>query len=231
MRAKYRSLFSALVFLGTCAVLFAAPASATVVIFYASNYAVGTNLTNAFPGATLEYASLPLNHSTPFNLSPLIVESLDKSYPATFNTLGSSTSQMADWLNGAPSGDAYAIYIVFTQPVYSVSAADFSPSGDPTLIVDLNTQGGINTWSSTNIDFCSVLICTGPDGGIGQGETFSSSTPITSVLIGAANSANYITEINYSLAAPEPPSIALFGCGLLALGIVILRRRRQSNLV
>lgn len=142
MRAKYRSLFllPALAFV-------AAPAFATAVIFYASNYAVGTNLTNAFPGATLEYASLPLNHSAPFNLSPLIVESLDKSYPATFNTLGSSTSQMADWQTGAPSGDAYAIYIVFTQPVYSVSASDFSPSGDPTMIFDLNTQGGITQQS------------------------------------------------------------------------------------
>jgi hypothetical protein len=83
--------------------------------------------------------------------------------------------------------------------------------------------------SFTTIDFCSVSICNGPDGGIGQGETFSSTTPITSVLIGSADSASYITEISYTLGVPEPPSIAIFAGGLLGMVIVILRRRQTSN--
>jgi hypothetical protein len=211
-----------------CAFIVPAPAFATVVTINASGYAVGTNVTNALPGVTLEYATLPLTgRPSTFNLSSLVVGTLDKSYyPVAFNTLGSSTFQLADWQNGIEDGDAYAIYMAFTKPVYSVTATDFSPYTDTTEIFDLNSGGSIIGAAHTPTEFCSPATCNGPDGGVGQIETYSSTTPITSVLIGSADSSTYITSISFTV--PGPPSIAIFATGLVDMVIVILRRRRRS---
>lgn len=69
MNAKYRSLFSASLLV--CALL-AAPGAHALVI-KASNYKVGTNLSDAFPGVTLQYAQHPIGSGPGFTTSPLVV--------------------------------------------------------------------------------------------------------------------------------------------------------------
>jgi hypothetical protein len=230
VHAKYRSLLSALAIV---AASFAAPALATVVTINANNYAVGTNVTNALSGVTLEYASVPLNGRPPnastINLSPLVIGTLPvSSYPVVFNTLGSYTYQLDYWTNGEQDGDAYAIYMAFTKPVYSVTATDFSPDDDTTEILGLNPEGSVIGAAYTSTEFCSPATCNGPDGGVGQAETYSSTTPIASVLIGGSDDATYIMSISFNTAVPESPSLAIFAGGLLAVGFVTLRRKRRS---
>lgn len=69
MNAKYRSLLCALVLVCT----FLAAPSAHAIVINASDYAVGTNLTSAFPGVTLEYATLLFGQVDNFSSSPLVV--------------------------------------------------------------------------------------------------------------------------------------------------------------
>lgn len=91
MHANHRRLLSAFVLV--CSLLAAPGSHATVININPSDYAVGTNLTHAFSGVTLEVATHQYGYDGPgFTVSPLIVEKASaQNFNYTFNSFGPGT--------------------------------------------------------------------------------------------------------------------------------------------
>lgn len=225
-----RSLLRALVLVAT---LLAAPCAQAIVI-NARNYSVGTNLTNAIPGVTLEGASYD-GSGPSFATSPLVIgtDAAITVGGAVFNTFGETDSGGYPPFQ-IPSNDGpwAALYAAFTVPVYSVSAVGFNEDGDPAAMVAYGANGQQLDVEIDNGGPLPYQCIQSSYPGIAclafHEETVSSTTPISYVLFGSTSESTYYTEIDIpgiSGRVPEPSSLVLFGIGLLASSISILRRR------
>lgn len=226
MTARNRSLLLALV----CALLVVP--SAHAIVINATDYAVGTNLTNAFPGVTLEYATLLFGQIDDFSTSPLLVGTHipEGVFPTPINTLGSYTDG-SDTGTDLFAADAQwnAVEAIFTASVETITVVSYADNDDgiPDFIYAYGSNGtylGGGTYSSV-----SCLPTVDPPGycrGEYVGVTFNSTTPIAFVLFTSNDTPAYVTTIDIP-GIPEPPSIALSAAGLLAIGFVTLRRRHH----
>jgi hypothetical protein len=214
----------------TCALLSAPPALATVIVINASSYAVGTNLTDPFPGITLEYASHAYESGPGFATSPLLVgtDAGDVDPALVTNTLGSYT-------NGGACDPSFnsecvwnAVYGVFSIPVYLIGVNTIGNADDPVFLYAYDARGHVMEVDEGDGE------CVPYPGGLKPGcDAFvqlvgasSTTTPISYFLVGSDNGAAYATVLFLGVQeTPEPASIALFAAGLL--GILLARRRRQ----
>lgn len=240
MNAKRRGLLSAFVL--SCTLL--AAHSARAIVIKASNYAVGTNLTDAFPGLILQYATY--NGSGPgFTTSPLIIgsdtEFLGDGVPR-FNTFGETYSAQGPnpgqyFATSDTDGQGWnAIYVGFTVPAQGAAALGFEEEPMPAAMAAYGAYGQQTDLEINNGGPFRSPSCI-PWGTPGAGPplclswpqvSVTSPTPISYVLFGGTDDLTYFTELDIpGIRVPEPSSLALFGCGLLAMGIVILRRRAQ----
>jgi hypothetical protein len=224
MITRHRSLFSALVLLCTA---LAAP-SARALVIKASDYAVGTNLTHAFPGVTLEYAT---NGPGFFSTSPLMVDASQSDLgPLNFNSLGSVTHG-SDCYPPFNSGCGWqAVYAVFHRPVEAVTAITFADYVDEVYLSIFDIHGNL-LGTTASSETCVPANYPGaplPCYGYMDTASLSSGTPIAYLLVGSYSAAAYVTEIDIPGVVPEPPSFALLAAGLLASGILTLRRRRRA---
>jgi len=191
-------------------------------VIKASDYAVGTNLTHAFPGVTLEFATHPYGYGPGFLISPLIVSKAVGQYdPITFNSFGPATGGDA---GPFPADDVwYALYVVFAGVGHSLEVTTYSDSGDLSFIANVDAAGNpINPQPESGgscLDYVAEY---------GQCLLFSQTLIGSggSLLVGSSSSSAYVTEIDMQV--PEPSSIALFGIGLLAIGFTLISRRRPN---
>lgn len=226
MHANYRCVLSILVLVCT---MLGAPAARAVVI-NANNYAFGTNLTNAFPGITLDNAFNPtIDDYGAFYTSPALVGTdavlgLGPQYPS--HTIGSYTvNPVGDFHQNS---DWRAFEVVFHEPFDSIS---FETYGQPGVTVAelYGTNGDyigedIFSWS-----FCAASaddVCLVTEQNLTVED--SSSNPIGFILVATPFSSAYVTEMDIE-GLPEPSSIALLAGGLLAIGIALLRRRHPAR--
>ena len=125
--------------LALIAVLLAGSASAQIVVD-ASDYPVGTNISNAIPGVTLSYITL----SSPGD-RPSVGTSLPSVlYTATPLSIASSEDGDPNSVLGGPTGgDTFQklILLQFAQPVSYFSFVALSDSGDPVVADIFNTSG------------------------------------------------------------------------------------------
>lgn len=233
MHARNRILLSGLAFL-CCALL--APLRAQAVVINAADYAVGADLTDAFPGAILQYATYNGDGHPGFTTSPLIIGTdtyFTDDGDAQFDTFGETDSGGDEGplpLFGTFTYAWHAIYVAFTVPVYSVSFAGYNEGADPTAIVAYGQQTVIGNGGGPFSSVCessAYAACLNfPQG------TVTSTTPISYVLLGGLSSSTYITELDIpGLQVPEPSSLAIFGGALLALMIIASRRARPARAV
>lgn len=227
MNATYRAPLSALAIL---AALLSAPGAQAVVI-NASDYRVGADLTDIFPGVTLEDATHSFGQGATFDTSPLVVgaTTTDQGPPLTYNTLGSETGGNVDVYNLLANDSQWSeLYVALSHPITSVTVTGFDDDGDNIYIWPFDTNGNLLTPVPQSSGYCLNPGSYGCQR-VELITTYSSTTPISSFIVGSWSQAAYITKIEIPGLMPEPPSLALFGCGLLALGIRILRRRGRHS--
>lgn len=230
MHIRYSGLLSILV----CA-LCATP-SANALVIKASNYAIGTNLTNAFPGVTLEWAY----HSESdgpgvFETAPLVVTgSMAQNIPLNFNSLGTGTGGGGCFpifdTSQNPQCVWSAVYVAITRPNDGVAFTTYTDTADLTYTANLDANGNPYNLSGETGTGCAVP-------GVTQGQTcplfeqtFSGgSTGGTPLIIGSSSSAAYVIEIDIAGLVPEPGSIDLLAGGLLGIGISLFWRRRARQ--
>lgn len=228
MRVTDRALVYTLVLVGA---ILSAPSSRATVI-NANYYPVGTNLTHAIPFATLEDAVGQTGGTfatATFTTSPLIVGSVDAvsgdilgAQPVFINTLGSATEAFA----GYPDEPGWrALYAVFAHPVHDINVRYVNCSTDVAwfFAFDVNGKFIAGPVMSGSLS-CRPLMPIGST--TPYTLNFESSTPIGSILVGSWSSAGYVTALDIP-GLPEPSTFALFGGGIMVVGIFALRRRRR----
>jgi hypothetical protein len=219
--------------LAVCAFFAGSPVFATILNIQAINYPVGTNLTNAFSGVTLYYASHTAAQSTNFNTAPLVVGTDTATFggpPLLIPTLGSYTDGNDTGTDLLTTGAQWdAVEAVFSAPVYGVKMDSYSDEYDGTqdFIFAYSASGAFLGEGNTISSSCVPSVrppgsCYGDD----YVSTFTSSTPIGFVLMTTDDVQGYVTGIQ----VPEPSSIALLGFGLLGIGVVTSYRRRRDYL-
>jgi hypothetical protein len=206
------------------AVLLAGSASAQIVID-ASDYPVGSNISNAIPGVTLSYITLSSPGERPSpgtSLSSVL-------YTASPLSIGSSENGDPNSVLGGPTGgDTFQklILLQFAQPVSYFSFVALSDSGDP-VVADIFNSSGIDianpifpqgscAISNPASGFCEYL---------NVGGSYQSSTPISTLMIGSISAEADVLSIK----APEIDSSSAVSALTLLLGsLMVLGSRRPK---
>lgn len=210
--------------------------SAHALVIKASDYAIGTNLTNAFPGVTLEWAyHTPSDGPGVFETAPLVVTgSMAQNINMNFNSLGTGTGGGGCFpiFDTSQNPDCVwsAVYVAITRPNDGVTFTTYTDTADLTYTANLDANGNPYGLSGEIGTGCVVS-------GVSQGQTcplfeqtfFGTSTGGTPLIVGSSSSAAYVIEIDIAGLVPEPPSIAIFAGGLLAIGVALSRRRRAAQ--
>jgi len=219
--------------LAVCTVVVASPAFALTLSIQASNYSVGTDLTSAFPGVALYYASHVLGQTGEFNTSPLLVGTDTATFggpPLLIPSLGSYTDGDHTGTDlFATNAEWDAVEAIFSVPVYSVTMDSYSDEYDgiQDFIFAYSASGNLLGEGDTLSGSCVPSVM--PPGycyGSRYDSRFTSTTPIGFVLLTSDDVPSYVTGIQI----PEPSSIALFGFGVLGMGAFTSCRRRRECL-
>ena len=217
--------------LAMIAVLLAGPASAQIVI-NARDYPVGTNISNAIPGVTMSYASIPPgtneleSYSTlaaiPYTPGPLTIQSGTFGY-GTFNTLGGDTGG----LDGVGPG---GLLLQFAQPVDAFSFVSQDFDGDPTTAALFDSWGNQIVTGTEELDGGCVRNPVGFCEYFNTGGAIQSSTPISSILIGGSDEEAFILRIDAQpVRAPEIDSSSAASALTLLLGsLIVLGSKRPK---
>lgn len=244
MNARYRTLFSTVIFICT---LFVAPGAHAESI-NAASYAIGTNVSNAIPGVTLSYETYingaHLGNGTnaygTLTKSPLLIST---GYPVNAqnnlaNTFGGITYDLQILL--APSQDWYeswdGIDAEFSHPIHSITINGFVSSGLPLTLFAYDTSGSLIGWSETNLSsgyYCLYYVSatTGDSTcyNVGQHTSFTSTTPIGSIIYGGYLDDGYATEIDIPGLVSEPGTLGLLFVGWMGLSLAARRRARPQR--
>jgi hypothetical protein len=215
--------------LALIAVLLAGSASAQIEIA-ASDYPIGTDISNAIPGVSLSFITLSspgerpsLGTSLPdvsFTASPLSVELGTMQNGDTYSALGSYTG-----------GDTFQrlILIQFSQPISAFSFTSFNDAGDPS-VADLFNSSGIDVANPVFDGPCAKISGTGFCDYYNTGGSYQSSTPISTIMVGSTSAAGYVFSIQASpVSVPEIDSSFVASTLTLLLGsLMVLRSRRPE---
>jgi hypothetical protein len=212
------------------AILLAGSASAQIEI-NASDYPIGTDISNAIPGVTMSYASIPFGidpetistlAAIPYTPSPLTIQSGTFGYGA-FNTLGGDTGG----LDGLGPG---GLLLEFAHPIDAFSFVSEDFDGDPTFAGLFDSSGNTIVTGLTSETASDCVRNAGRCEYFNTGGAIQSSTPISAILIGGSDEEAFILSINATpVSAPEiDPTSAASGLTLLLGGLLVLRGRRTT---
>lgn len=211
--------------LAMIAVLLAGSASAQIVI-NASDYPIGTDISNAIPGVSLSYITLSSPGERPSpgtSLSSVL-------YTATPLSIGSSEDGDPNSVLGGPTGgDTFQqlILLSFAQPVSYFSFVALSDSGDP-VVADIFNSAGIDI---ANPIFPQGSCAISNPGGrceyLNVGGSYQSSTPISTLMIGSTSGEADVLRIR----APEIDSSSAASALTLLLGSLVVLGSRRRKLV
>jgi len=206
------------------AFLLAGSASAQIVVD-ASDYPVGTNISNAIPGVTLSYITLssPGERPSPGTSLPSVL------YTATPLSIGSSEDGDPNSVLGGPTGgDTFQklILLQFAQPVSYFSFVALSDSGDP-VVADIFNSSGIDV---ANPIFSQGSCAISSPGGFCEysnvGGSYQSSTPISTLMIGSISAEADVLSVK----APEIDSSSAVSALTLLLGSLMVLGSRRPKL-
>jgi hypothetical protein len=213
--------------LALIAVLLAGSASAQVVID-ASDYPIGTDISNAIPGVSLSFITLSSPGERPslgtslssvlYTASPLSVELGTMQNGDTYSVLG-----------GYTGGDTFQnlILVQFAQPISAFSFVSLNDAGDPS-VADLFNSSGIDIANPVFGGPCAVSNATGFCDYFNTGGSYQSSTPISTMMIGSTSAGGYVLSVN----APEIDSSSAVTALTLLLGsLMVLRSRRPKSVM
>jgi hypothetical protein len=212
--------------LALIAVLLAGSASAQIVID-ASDYPIGTDISNAIPGVSLSYITLssPGERPSPGTSLPSVL------YTATPLSIGSSEDGDPNSVLGGPTGgDTFQklILLQFAQPVSYFSFVALSDSGDP-VVADIFNSSGIDIANQFFPQASSCAISS--PGGFCQyfnvGGSYQSSTPIRTIMIGSTSAEADVLSIR----APEIDSSSAVSALTLLLGSLMVLTSRRPKFV
>ena len=190
--------------------------NAALITINPADYAIGTNLDNAYPGITFSYLSdYNPDHST--------VTGDDSITNLIVSTPHGDRTVFSDISGNAFFNSTHVLAITFAIPVNSVSV-EFIPDANSTSGTIIayaangtGLQGGLNGYLVTDtFSFYGGPLITdypGPE------------EPIAMIVTGIEGG-GYIGNIKINI-VPIPPALYLFGSGLLGL-VGIARRRKQS---
>jgi hypothetical protein len=216
--------------LALIAVLLAGSASAQIEID-ASNYAIGTDISNAIPGVALSFITL----SSPGERPSLGTSLSGVLYTASPLSVALGTMQNGDTysaLGGYTGGDTFQklILIQFAQPISAFSFTSFNDAGDPS-VADLFNSSGIDVANPIFGGPCAKTSGTGFCDYYNTGGSYQSSTPISTMMVGSTSAAGYTFSIEASPASvPEIDSSSVASALTLLLGsLMALRSRVQRS--
>lgn len=238
MNAKYLALFPAFGFVCT---LLAGPGARAESI-NADSYAIGTNVSNALPGVTLGYETYGDGTfesdgsyvDATLTKSPLVIGT---GYPIEnqnnlANTFGSHMTDVGTL--SAPPPFQYpwsGLYAEFSSPIYNITINGFVSSGLPSILYAYGTSGnliGTQLSSSYCLYYDSKITGDLTCFDTGTHISFTSTTPIASIIYGGYLDDGYATEIEIPGLIPEPGTLGLLAVGLI--GLVLTARRRARSL-
>ena len=216
--------------LALIAVLVAGPASAQIEI-NASNFPIGTDISNAVPSVSLSFITLD-DEGTPSIAAGTLLSAV--SYTATPISIELSTIGIPyNTLGGGTGGDPFQklILLQFAQPISSFSFVALSDSGD-TTVADL--------FSSTGIDIATPAFSEGacgisnPVSGrceyLNVGGSYQSSIPISTMMIGSISAEADVLSIHATpVSVPEIDSSSAVSTLTLLLGsLMVLKSTRPK---
>jgi len=218
--------------LGLIGILIAGSASAQDIDINASDFSLGTNISNAIPGVTLSYASIPPGTdpqsfptlaAIPYTSSPLTIQSETFGY-GNFNTLGGDTGG----LDGVGPG---GVLLEFTHPIDGVSFVTQDFDGDATIAALFDSSGNqVITGITSEFDGGCVRSPLGGCEYFNTGGAIQSTTPISAIVIGGSDEEAFILSIDaHPVAAPEIDSSSATSALMLLLGSFMVLRSRRPN--
>ena len=224
--------------LALIAVLLAGSGSASAQIeINASDYPIGTDISNAIHGVSLSFITLTNDPSLSPDGRPEPGTSLSAlSYTSVPLSVELGTMQNGDTysvLGGYTGGGSTQklVFLQFAQPISAFSAVSLNDAGDTNDEYLFNAAGvDVATLTSLGPESCAVHFNNNPKGAceyFSTGGSYQSSTPISAMMIGSFSAAGYVLSIDATQAAPEiDSSSATSALMLLVGGLVLLRGRR-----
>ena len=217
------------------------PTSVQAVSIDANDYSVGTDVSNAGEGATLQDV-IHENASGTISMSPTITESIfcdpdinpDPNCMVNYiSSVGGDLVTYRVYLEGTVPeindltdvGYFTGISVSFDRAVQTLSLGGFSNSGDGLYILLFGMNDEYLGYQQV-----SQTLCDPPCGDtlinrFLYADTFDlSATPVYRIHIGSDDAAVYVDNVSYAL-VPVPPALYLFGSGLL--GLVGIAQRKK----
>jgi hypothetical protein len=214
--------------LALIAVLLAGSASAQIEID-ASDYPIGTDISNAIPGVSLSFITLSTE-----GVRPSVGESLSAipytSVPLTVQLSAIQTGADYPTLGSYTGGDGFQrlVLLQFAQPISAFSFVSLNEDGDPNDAWLFNSSGVNFAYGGVGPKTCAYQP---PNNGCNYWNTggyYQSSTPISTMMIGSFSSAGYLLSIDATPAPEIDSSSAVSALALLLGSFMVLRSRRPK---
>jgi hypothetical protein len=212
------------------AVLLAGSASAQIID--ASDYAVGTNISNAIPGVTLSFITLSTEDVRPLvgeSLSDIAYTSVPLTIQSGFPAIEPNSPYQPNTLGAWTGGGNYQrlIMVQFAQPISAFSVFSLNDSGDPNNNYLFNSSGIDIASPGSSPNGCVAIFPMQCDF-YKTGGSYQSSIPISTMMVGSFSAASYVLSIDATPAPEIDSSSAVSALTLLLGSFMVLRSRRPK---
>jgi hypothetical protein len=200
----------------------------------ASDYLVGADISNAIPGVSLSLVTLSGAQnptvgeslsSVSYSTTPLSVELGTMQNGNTYSVLGGYTG-------AGFNGSQTLVFLQFSQPILSFSVASLNDAGD-TDDVYLFGPSGIDMANVDNLGSACAARFNNSQTGTCQyfstGGSYTSPTPISSMMVGSFSAAGYVLSVD-AVTAPEITQTSAISSFTLLIGSMFVLRGRKRRM-